>query len=64
MMYRAKIKRTCPVCKGKGYEVILKEIATDKDTVVPKILNCKRCNGTGKIIEEIEILELNPSDEK
>jgi len=55
-MYKAKIKRTCPDCKGIGKEKFPSDYLYN--------LPCSRCKGTGQIEEEITILEIEPADEE
>lgn len=52
-MYKATIRRICSECKGEGFKVIS-----------AMKVNCKRCDGKGRIIEDIDVLEINPADEE
>lgn len=52
-MKTIKIRRKCDKCDGWGCE----RLAGSADFVSGMVIDCSRCKGTGKITEEIEVLE-------
>jgi len=59
MTYRAVIRRKCYTCNGIGEEQIV-----DSTGILVDRLKCKRCKGTGKVEEEIEVVKLTANDIK
>jgi len=55
--YKVKIRKNCPSCNGAGRFPNVSLGRKSKEHDWNEGVSCLECNGTGKIIEEIEVLD-------